>query len=90
MIFRLDEDVFVNGMKVNLDRILNCKSKNIIYFAQCSVCQAKKADLAIELNTSKENVLLEDSYVGQTVSESHVRINGHRKCFKASICSFVI
>ena len=30
MLFRLDEDVFVNGMKVNLDRNLNCKSKNVI------------------------------------------------------------
>ena len=62
MVFRLDEDVFVNGMKVYLDRNMNCKSKNIIYLAQCSVFQA---DLAIELNTSQENVLLEDSYVGQ-------------------------
>ena len=40
--------------------------------------------MAIELNTSKENVLLEDSYVGQTMSEGHVRINGHRKCFKGN------
>ena len=29
--------------------------------------------MAIESNTSKENVLLEDSYVGQTMSEGHVR-----------------
>ena len=35
MLFRLDEDVFVNGIKVNLDRNLNDKSKNVIYFAQC-------------------------------------------------------
>ena len=50
--------------------------------AQCSVFQA---DLAIELNTSKENVLLEDSYVGQTVSEGHVRINVRdRKYFKGN------
>ena len=40
--------------------------------------------MAIELNTSKENVLMEDSYVGLTMSECHVRINGHRKCFKGN------
>ena len=36
------------------------------------------------MNTSNENVLLEDSYVGQTVSEGHAQINGHRKCFKGN------
>ena len=41
LLFDLDEDIFVNGLKVMLDKRLNCKSKNIIYLAQCSVCQAK-------------------------------------------------
>ena len=52
----LDEDIFVNGLKVMLNKRLNCKSKNIIYLAQCSVCQAKKVELAREL--------MEDSYIG--------------------------
>ena len=40
--------------------------------------------MAIELNTSNENVLLEDSYAVQTLSKGHVRINGQRKCFKGN------
>ena len=54
MLFRLDEDFFVNEIKVNSNKILRCKSKDVINFAQCSVCQVKKAGLAIELNTSKD------------------------------------
>ena len=82
LLFNLQNDIFVNGLKVILDKSLNCKSKGIIYLAQCLICQAKKVDLAKELNTSEGNVLVEDSYLGQTINEGHIRMNGHRDCFK--------
>ena len=82
LLFALNEEIFVNGNKVLLDPNLSCKSKNLIYFAQCTFCQPRKEELAQSLNCSKRDVLFEDSYVGQTVSEGHTRINGHRKSFK--------
>ena len=46
------------------------------------MCQQEKKDLAAEFNTCEDNVVTEDSYVGQTVSEARVRMNGHRSAFK--------
>ena len=73
LLFRLDEDIVINGQKLFLDRNLNCKDKNIIYVAQCKICALFKQD----------NVLAfyEDSYFGQTVTEAHTRFNGHRNKF---------
>ena len=49
------------------DRELNCKTRNCIYLAQCSVCD--------------DSVSVENAYVGQTQQRMHQRINGHRSCF---------
>ena len=71
LVFNLSDNVIVNGQKVFLDQSLNCKSKNIIYLAQCTICTERKTD-----------VLNEDSYFGQTLTAAHTRFNGHRNKFK--------
>ena len=58
---------------------LTCKDKNAIYFAQCTLCSAKKIAL--------EKVLYEDSYFGQTTIKAHLRFNGHRDCFTIDDCA---
>ena len=84
MMADLRDPITVNGIHVRLDPKLSCKSKNVIYLAQCMVCQQKRADLAAELDTTIDNVIVEDSYVGQTVSEARTRMNGHRSAFKCN------
>ncbi len=59
----------MNGQEVILDPALNCKSKNVIYIAQCSICVADKDQK-------------EDTYFGQTTTAVSVRFNGHRSKFK--------
>ncbi len=62
LLMNFNEDIVVNGTNIVLCKGLNCKSKNIIYMAQCQICL--------------------QSYFGQTLSEAHIRINGHREKFK--------
>ena len=84
MMADLHEPMVVNGVKVSLDPKLTCKSKNVIYLAQCAVCQQKRTTMAADFHTIIDNVVVEDSYVGQTVSEARVRMNGHRSAFKCN------
>ena len=58
----------VNGVELKPSRKLTCKSNNVIYVAQCSLCEGKPIDSA---------------YVGQTQQRFHLRANGHRSCFVA-------
>ena len=55
----------VNNKVATATKPLNCKSRNVIYLAQCTKCD--------------ENA--ECSYIGQTAQEFHLRVNGHRSCF---------
>lgn len=70
LLFKFDDDIIVNGEKLFLDRNLTCKSKNLIYVAQCRLCASK--------NGSKYSA---DTYFGQTMSKGHIRFNGHRTKF---------
>ena len=68
-LFDFKDDIIVNGFKVYLDFKLTCKTKNIIYIAQCQICNAEG------------RVYKEDTYFGQTVTAMHIRMNGHRSKF---------
>ena len=59
----------VNGKRLKLNPRLNCKSRNVIYAAQCSMCSRAPG-------TRKE-----DTYIGQTMQPFHKRVNGHRGKF---------
>lgn len=62
-----NEMLTVNGVQLKAPcKRLDCKSKNVIYVAQCSLCEGKPIDSA---------------YVGQTQQRFHQRANGHRSCF---------
>ena len=74
ILFRFNDKLVVNGQDLLLDHSLTCKSKSLIYVAQCKICYETKIQLG--------EVLFEDTYFGQTVTKAHVRFNGHRKCFK--------
>ena len=61
------EDFTVNGKTVKVpDQNYNCKTKNLIYIAQCCLCDGE----------------MERDYVGQTQQSLAGRISGHRSCFK--------
>ena len=57
----------VNGKTIKPLRGRNCKSRNVIYVAQCSLCVSMCE--------------LINAYGGQTVQPLHKRVNGHRACF---------
>ena len=61
--------ISINGQRLKLNGSLNCKSKNIIYVAQCTICSRG-------LGNRKE-----DSYIGQSMQRAHLRMNGHRAKF---------
>ena len=69
-LFTSDDKITVNGQPLQLDFSLTCKDKNVIYFAQCQICQ------------KLPNQLKEDGYFGQTLTPFHIRMNGHRSKFK--------
>ena len=69
-LFKSDDTIIVNGQKLQLDFSLTCKTKNVIYVAQCQICREIS-------RTFKEDV-----YFGQTLTPFHVRMNGHRSKFK--------
>ena len=71
VLFDKDSKIMVNGKKVVLDRKLNCKDRNVIYVAQCQLCDKGE-------NPNCSN----DTYFGQTKQEFRSRLNGHRSCFK--------
>ena len=82
LLFSLDDEIIVNGQRVLLDKSLSCKSKNVVYLAQCTVCKTKQDRLAKESDIDPDDVYIEDSYIGQTVSEVRNRMSGHRSSFK--------
>ena len=59
----------VNGKRVYLDFRLTCRDINVIYIAQCTLCNKSPI------------ILKEDTYFGQTVTQMNVRMNGHRDKF---------
>ena len=59
------ENLSVNGMTVKVPDKYTCKSKNVLYIAQCKSCEPGT----------------ENTYVGQTTQAVHKRMNGHRSCF---------
>ena len=64
------EVMMVNGFSVKTpNRHLNCKTKNAIYVAKCTLCD--------------DNLGVDCVYTGQTQQRVHQRINGHRSCFVA-------
>ena len=82
LLFSLDDEIILNGQRVLLDKSLSCKSKNVVYLAQCTVCKTKQDRLAKESDIDPDDVYIEDSYIGQTVSEVRNRMSGHRSSFK--------
>lgn len=61
-------EVFViNGMDLKVPSGYDCKTKFVIYCAQCTICQRL--------------ISMDDSYFGQTMNKLHQRINGHRSEF---------
>ena len=69
-LFNSNEVITVNGLVLALDFRLTCKDSNIIYVAQCQICNKLPQSLK------------DDTYFGQTVSPFHIRMNGHRNKFK--------
>ena len=59
-------------MGIQPDKGLTCKSKNLIYMAQCTLCDPTTTGGEISV------------YAGQTIQPLHKRMNGHRACFKES------
>ena len=65
-------DVYnINEQLLKVPMNHNCKSSNIIYSAQCTIC-----------DTAVANV--ENTYFGQTIQKLHQRVNGHRSKFNAN------
>ena len=67
VLFDFDTKISVNGLELQLDRTLTCKDKHIIYIAQCQRCNRDDGR--------------EDTYFGQTLTQFHTRLNGHRHKF---------
>ena len=59
----------VNGRILSPGIQLNCKSSNVIYLGQCTICYP------IQDNGDT------NCYAGQTIQPLHERVNGHRSCF---------
>lgn len=68
-LFDSNDVIIVNGMTINLDFQLTCRDSNVIYIAQCDLCN------------KLVQVLKEDTYFGQTVTAMNTRMNGHRNKF---------
>ena len=60
LLFDLQDNVIVNGIQLVLDPALNCKSKNVIYLAQCKICHNVGLDPAGSTGC-KDQLLMEDS-----------------------------
>jgi len=74
LLFSFDEDIIINGVQLNLDKKLSCKDKCVIYVSQCQNC--------VQIKLSSGSIMFEDSYFGQTATETSTRFNGHRSKFK--------
>ena len=69
-LFNSDDTILINGGELKLDFNLTCKDSGIIYVAQCQICNKLSSKLK------------EDTYLGQSVTPMHIRMNGHRNKFK--------
>ena len=69
-LFNSNDAIIVNGLELNLDFKLTCKDSDIIYLAQCQIC------------CKIPRKLKDDSYLGQSITPMHIRMNGHRSKFK--------
>jgi hypothetical protein len=81
-IMTLPKEVLYNGLKIKLDFSLNCKSDNIIYLARCKHHSSSETELRL--------ICIDDNqcYFGQTCNACHLRLNGHRNCFKTENFAF--
>ena len=59
----------VNGRILSPGIQLNYKSSDVIYLAQCTICDPVQDNGDI------------NCYAGQTIQPLHKRVNGHRSCF---------
>ena len=73
-VLNLPKCITYESSKFKLDFNLNCKSDNVIYVARCKLCFNFKNDTQL--------------YFGQTCNRFHVRLNGHRSCFKVDNFSY--
>ena len=64
-----NERLCVNGRILSPGIQLNCKSSNVIYLAQCTICDP------VQDNGDS------NCYAGQTIQPLHKRVNGHRSRF---------
>ena len=64
-----NEGLCVNGRILSPGIQLNCKSSNVIYLAQCTICDPVQDNGDI------------NCYAGQTIQPLHKRVNSHRSCF---------
>ena len=63
-------DMFnVNKQTLIVPRNYNCKTSNVIYVAQCTICN----QIVLVIHDNQE-----DTYFGQSFQRMHMRINGHR------------
>ena len=63
----MGDTLHINGRTLTVKKNLNCKSCNVIYVAQCTLCA--------------KVLTADDTYTGQTGQPFHKRANGHRACF---------
>ena len=64
VLFDFDTKISVNGQELQLDVTLTCKDRHIICIAQCQRCNRDDGR--------------EDTFFGQTLTQFHTRLNGHR------------
>ena len=64
-----NEGLCVNGRILSPGIQLNCKSRNVIYLVQCTICDPVQDNGVI------------NCYAGQTIQHLHERVNGHLSCF---------
>ena len=67
------ESLTVNGTVVTPKLGATCKTRNVIYVAQCQLCEQA----------------IDNSYGGQTVQPFHKHVNGHRANFKPDDLSMI-
>ena len=67
LLFKFSETIIINSSELHLDTSLTCKDKYVIYVAQCQICKLVPGS--------------EDTYIGQTLTPFHIRVNGHRNKF---------
>ena len=72
-VMNLPKNLEFENFKFKLDFNLDCKSDSVIYVARCHIC--------FDGNVTQ-------FYFGQTCNRFHLRLNGHRSCFKIDNLSY--